>query len=40
LPNAEYLVKRILSLPIHEKLDDGQIDYVADQVSTFISSSP
>jgi len=38
LPNAEYLVKRILSLPIHEKLDDGQVDYVAEQVANFNST--
>jgi dTDP-4-amino-4,6-dideoxygalactose transaminase len=38
LPNAEYLVKRILSLPIHEKLDDGQIDYVSEQVANFNST--
>jgi dTDP-4-amino-4,6-dideoxygalactose transaminase len=38
LPNAEYLVKRILSLPIHEKLDDGQVDYVVEQVSNFNST--
>jgi dTDP-4-amino-4,6-dideoxygalactose transaminase len=37
LPRAEYLVKRILSLPIHEKLDDGQIDYVSEQVANFHS---
>jgi dTDP-4-amino-4,6-dideoxygalactose transaminase len=33
LPNAERLVKQILSLPIHEKLTDDQIDYVAERVS-------
>ena len=39
LPNAEFLVKQILSLPVHEKLDDGQIDYVVDQVATFNSTA-
>ena len=34
LPNAERLVRQILSLPIHEKLTDGQIDYVADSISS------
>jgi dTDP-4-amino-4,6-dideoxygalactose transaminase len=35
LPNAERLVKQILSLPIHEKLTDEQIDYVVESVSNF-----
>jgi dTDP-4-amino-4,6-dideoxygalactose transaminase len=35
LPNAERLVKQILSLPIHEKLTDREIDYVADSISSF-----
>jgi len=35
LPNAEVLVKQILSLPIHEKLTDDQIDYVVDSISDF-----
>jgi dTDP-4-amino-4,6-dideoxygalactose transaminase len=35
LANAERLVKQILSLPIHEKLTDSQVDYVAEQVSSF-----
>jgi dTDP-4-amino-4,6-dideoxygalactose transaminase len=39
LPNAEYLVGRILSLPIHEKLTDDQVDYVAEQVVNFISTA-
>ena len=35
LPNGERLVKQILSLPIHEKLTDAQIDYVIDAVAEF-----
>jgi dTDP-4-amino-4,6-dideoxygalactose transaminase len=35
LPNAERLVKEILSLPIHEKLTDDQIDYVVEQIADF-----
>jgi dTDP-4-amino-4,6-dideoxygalactose transaminase len=39
LPNAERLVKQILSLPIHEKLTDDQIEYVADTISSFYSTA-
>lgn len=39
LPNAERLVKQILSLPLHEKLTDDQIDYVAELVSDFCSTA-
>jgi dTDP-4-amino-4,6-dideoxygalactose transaminase/methionyl-tRNA formyltransferase len=35
LPNAERLVKEILSLPIHDKLSDAQVDYVIDSVGEF-----
>jgi dTDP-4-amino-4,6-dideoxygalactose transaminase len=35
MPNAERLVKEILSLPIHEKLTDSQVDYVIDAVTEF-----
>jgi dTDP-4-amino-4,6-dideoxygalactose transaminase len=35
LPNAERLVKEILSLPIHEKLTDDQIDYVVESIAAF-----
>ena len=35
LPNAERLVKLILSFPIHEKLTDEQIDYVLEAVLSF-----
>jgi dTDP-4-amino-4,6-dideoxygalactose transaminase len=35
LPNAERLVQGILSLPIHEKLTDSQVDYVIGQVKAF-----
>jgi len=35
LPNAERLVKEIISLPIHEKLTDSQVDYVIDAVTAF-----
>ena len=35
LPNAERLVRQILSLPIHEKLSDAQVDYVIDSVRAF-----
>jgi dTDP-4-amino-4,6-dideoxygalactose transaminase len=39
LPNAERLVKQILSLPIHEKLTDDQIDYVVESISQFASTA-
>ncbi|MBV9560893.1 MAG: DegT/DnrJ/EryC1/StrS family aminotransferase [Bradyrhizobium sp.] len=39
LPNAERLVREILSLPIHEKLTDGQIDLVVESVADFHSQS-
>jgi dTDP-4-amino-4,6-dideoxygalactose transaminase len=35
LANAERLVGRILSLPIHEKLSDAQVDYVIDAIVDF-----
>jgi dTDP-4-amino-4,6-dideoxygalactose transaminase len=35
LPNGERLVKQILSLPIHEKLTDSQVDYVIGAVAEF-----
>ena len=35
LPNAERLVREILSLPIHEKLTDEQVGYVVEQVVEF-----
>jgi dTDP-4-amino-4,6-dideoxygalactose transaminase len=35
LPNAERLVKQILSLPIHEKLTNDQVDYVIHEVIEF-----
>jgi len=35
LPVAEKLVKQILSLPIHEKLTDAQVDYVIGSVGEF-----
>ena len=35
LPVAERLVKQILSLPIHEKLSDSQVEYVIDSVREF-----
>jgi dTDP-4-amino-4,6-dideoxygalactose transaminase len=35
LPTAERLVKEILSLPIHEKLTDAQVDYVIDSAREF-----
>ena len=34
-PNAERLVTQILSLPIHEKLTDAQIDYVIAAIAQF-----
>lgn len=34
-PNANRLVKRCLSIPAHEKLDDAQIEYAADKVLEF-----
>lgn len=39
LPVAERLVKEILSLPIHEKLTDSQVDYVIDCVIEFFKGS-
>lgn len=38
LPVAERLVKQILSLPIHEKLTDSQVEYVIDCVTEFFRS--
>lgn len=38
-PNAERLVKQILSLPIHEKLLDSQIDYVIGTISEFYENA-
>jgi dTDP-4-amino-4,6-dideoxygalactose transaminase len=35
LPNGERLVNQILSLPIHEKLTDEQVEYVIDAVRAF-----
>lgn len=40
LPNAERLVKEIISLPIHEKLTEDQVDYVIDAVRSFCSQRP
>jgi dTDP-4-amino-4,6-dideoxygalactose transaminase len=37
-PNANRLVNRCLSIPAHEKLDDNQIEYVADKVLEFYKS--
>ena len=34
-PTAERVVRRILSLPIHEKMDQADIDYVAESVEAF-----
>jgi dTDP-4-amino-4,6-dideoxygalactose transaminase len=39
VPNAERLVRQILSLPIHEKLTDDQVDYVIASVAEFSSSA-
>uniref|UniRef100_Q07RG3 DegT/DnrJ/EryC1/StrS aminotransferase n=1 Tax=Rhodopseudomonas palustris (strain BisA53) TaxID=316055 RepID=Q07RG3_RHOP5 len=39
LPNAERLVQQILSLPIHEKLTDDQIDYVVESIAAFGSTA-
>lgn len=38
LPNAERLVRQILSLPIHEKLTDGEIDFVAESIAQFCAT--
>ncbi|WP_040771548.1 DegT/DnrJ/EryC1/StrS family aminotransferase, partial [Rhodopseudomonas sp. B29] len=35
LPNAERLVREIISLPIHEKLSDDQVDEVIAAVVEF-----
>jgi dTDP-4-amino-4,6-dideoxygalactose transaminase len=39
LPNADRLVGQILSLPIHEKLTDGDINHVVDSISSFCSTA-
>ena len=39
LPVAERLVSRILCLPIHEKMSDPQITYVADSVRAFFGGA-
>lgn len=39
LPVASRLVQEILSLPIHEKLTDGQIDYVIEAVADFFATT-
>jgi dTDP-4-amino-4,6-dideoxygalactose transaminase len=39
LPNAERLVTQILSLPIHEKLTDDQIDYVIESIAAFCATA-
>lgn len=38
MPNAEKLVDKILSLPIHEKLTDTQVDYVIEVIRSFFES--
>jgi dTDP-4-amino-4,6-dideoxygalactose transaminase len=35
LPVAERLIGRILCLPIHEKMADGDVAYVADSIRAF-----
>lgn len=35
IPNAERLVKQILSIPSHENLEQGELDYVAEQIRNF-----
>ena len=35
LPQAEYLVNRILSLPIHEKLTQNDLDYIVESIREF-----
>ena len=35
-PNAKEIVKRILCLPIHESLQNEEIDYVIDIVKNFL----
>ena len=34
--NAKRIVKRILSLPIHEKLNDDSVQYVIEKVVEFL----
>jgi dTDP-4-amino-4,6-dideoxygalactose transaminase len=36
-PNAEYLAPRILSLPMFAELADDQIEYVCDQIRSFMN---
>lgn len=38
VPNARRLVSQILSLPVHEKLTDAEIDYVIAEIRNFFST--
>ncbi len=38
-PNARRLVGRLLSLPLHEKMTEADVDYVAESVQTFFGDS-
>lgn len=38
VPKADWLVKRILCLPIHEKLNEEQLHYVVERVKAFYSN--
>lgn len=38
MPNAELLVDKILSLPIHEKLTDAQVDYIIEHIKSFFEN--
>jgi len=38
LPRTEQLCRRVVSLPMHVELDDWQVNYVCDQVRTFLAT--
>ena len=35
IPKSEKLVKKILSIPNHDKLTDQQVEYVADKIYNY-----
>jgi UDP-2-acetamido-2-deoxy-ribo-hexuluronate aminotransferase len=37
LPNTEVLCQEVLSLPIHTEMDDGQLNYIAENVRNFFN---
>lgn len=38
--NAQRIVKQVLCIPIHEKLNEAQLDYVVKSIKSFCSSLP